>query len=75
MPTGGSRRGTVGRPERSGEMDGADRQGTCVSQRFLQRGDQAAVSSAGRGLCQSGRDGSGFYTAEGSVGVACYLPS
>ena len=42
---------------------------------FLQRGDQAAVSSAGRGLCQSGRDGSGFCTAEGSVGVACYLPS
>ena len=37
--------------------------------------EDEAVSSAGRGLCQSGRDGSGFCTAKGSVGVACYLPS
>ena len=59
--------------ERSGEMDRTDRQGTCVSQRFIQRGDQAAVSSAGRGLCQSCRDGSGFCTAEGSPGMACNL--
>ena len=75
MSVSGSGTGASGGSERSGEMDRTDRQGTCVSQRFLQRGDQTAVSPAGRGLCQSCRDGSGFCTAKGSVGVACYLPS